>query len=268
MRSHPDTSQISDFALGRLSPEESLKVLDAIENDPKASEQLDLIAGLINAAESQGAEMFGREAVARRAGWRWQNPLKDLGSFLPARKPAVASVLAGACIVLFLGVNLLSRLTAPEYYSAAKVDGAEYVSGVRGADEFAAAHALIARGETDEATSVLERYMRAFPLAQHIDYAHYLAGAAYLVSAHHSVLTLFPSFDRDRAYTAIRHLEAAAEHSGNLRIQEESHWLLAKAWLMLERPDAGLAELRQVLSMNGPRKTAALELSTELQRGK
>jgi hypothetical protein len=266
MQKRVDTSLIGDFALGKLSPEESLKVLDAIENDPEASARFELITGLINVAESRGAEIFERGTVVGPELSRRGNLAAGLWSLLAGRKLVLVAALAGLCLGVIVVASLVSSLTLPKYYAYATVDGAEYVSGVRGLDEFAAAHTLIARGETDEATTILERYMRAFPQGEHVDYAHYLAGAAYLVSAHHSILTLFPSFDHDRAFAAIRHLEAAAGHSTNPRVKEESHWLLAKAWLMLGRSDEGIVELQNVLSLDGPRKTPASTLLKELQK--
>ena len=43
-------SDISDFVLGHLSPEDSLAMLDRIENDPQASADLDFVIGLLNFA--------------------------------------------------------------------------------------------------------------------------------------------------------------------------------------------------------------------------
>jgi len=44
-------SDLSDFALGHLSPAESLKMLDRIENDAQASADLEFVVGLIGFAE-------------------------------------------------------------------------------------------------------------------------------------------------------------------------------------------------------------------------
>lgn len=43
-------SELSDFALGHLPPEESLELLDRIEKDPQASADLDFVIGLLNFA--------------------------------------------------------------------------------------------------------------------------------------------------------------------------------------------------------------------------
>ncbi len=42
------TSKITDFALGNLSPQESLKVLEEIEKSEDLSEVLDLVADTMN----------------------------------------------------------------------------------------------------------------------------------------------------------------------------------------------------------------------------
>lgn len=43
-------SDITDFALGHLSPEDSLALLDRIEQDPEASSDLEFVIGLLNFA--------------------------------------------------------------------------------------------------------------------------------------------------------------------------------------------------------------------------
>ena len=42
----PDFQKLTDFATGRLSPEEALEVLDLIEKDPEVSKDLDLVLEL------------------------------------------------------------------------------------------------------------------------------------------------------------------------------------------------------------------------------
>lgn len=43
-------SDITDFALGHLSPEDSLALLDRIEQDPEASSDLEFVISLLNFA--------------------------------------------------------------------------------------------------------------------------------------------------------------------------------------------------------------------------
>ena len=47
-----------DFALGKLSPEESLRVLDAVEADPGLSAQLEEIAVVVRGVDRDGEELF------------------------------------------------------------------------------------------------------------------------------------------------------------------------------------------------------------------
>ena len=42
---------LSDLVLGHLSPEDSLKLLDEIEKDPRASADLEFVIGLLNFAK-------------------------------------------------------------------------------------------------------------------------------------------------------------------------------------------------------------------------
>jgi hypothetical protein len=46
--------KIVDFAAGRLSREESLALLDQIEHDPQASQDLDLIASMMEVIDKDG----------------------------------------------------------------------------------------------------------------------------------------------------------------------------------------------------------------------
>ncbi len=49
------TSKITDLALGHLSPEESLRLLEEIERSEELSEELQLIVDIINIFQSQKA---------------------------------------------------------------------------------------------------------------------------------------------------------------------------------------------------------------------
>ena len=267
MKKNTDRGVLGDFALGRLSPEESLKLLDEIENDPEASRQLELVTELMNVVDSHGAEVFEGRIPVGMVSTRWSNLGAGLMRFFKARKFAMATV-TGALCVAAASVVIVSHLTSPGYFALAKVDGADYITRVRGLDDFADAHALLDAGETELAIKSLERYTRAFPDGPRVDYAHYLAGAALLISAHRGFLTLFPSFDHERVVAAMRHLELAAHRSANPRVKEESHWLIAKAHLMLEKPDDAIAQLQLVITLDGVRKTGASALLEDLQKAR
>jgi len=59
------TSTIIDFAHGRLTPEESLGLLKSIEEDPRASEELDLVVDLMNEAADPQSRLFAAPASLR-----------------------------------------------------------------------------------------------------------------------------------------------------------------------------------------------------------
>jgi hypothetical protein len=43
-----DFDKLRDFALGKLSPEESLAILDQLEKDPELSSQFELVLALLD----------------------------------------------------------------------------------------------------------------------------------------------------------------------------------------------------------------------------
>ena len=50
---NPDFSTLVDYAMGRLSMENSLKITQELERNPQASKTLDFILGLIDLFEEQ-----------------------------------------------------------------------------------------------------------------------------------------------------------------------------------------------------------------------
>jgi ElaB/YqjD/DUF883 family membrane-anchored ribosome-binding protein len=268
MKRHRKKGYVTDFALGMLSPEESLRVLEEIEHDPGASADLELATALLNVAQTDGEELFapGDEALQAKVQRR-----KAFGSgirdFVRARPLAFPVGVASALGLLLVVLLTVSKENTSKYYALARIDPVEFVSRVRGfgEDEIQSASSLFSDGRWDESIKVLEWYTRAFPQSDRIDYVHYFAGSVYLLSAPRSYLTLFPSFDRDRVLRAIAHLERAARSPSSQRIREESHWLLAKAYLMLEMPTKASEELERVLSVNGQKKAEAAALIAAIQ---
>ena len=50
---NPDFSTLVDYAMGRLSTEDSLKITQELERNPQASKTLEFILGLIDLFEEQ-----------------------------------------------------------------------------------------------------------------------------------------------------------------------------------------------------------------------
>jgi hypothetical protein len=49
----PDFSTLQDFAHGRLTPEESLRVLDWLEKDPEVSRDFELVLALMGLSREE-----------------------------------------------------------------------------------------------------------------------------------------------------------------------------------------------------------------------
>jgi len=260
---------ISDLVLGKLSPEESLKLLEEIERDPSASEELELVTGMLRFAVVHGKEVFEPMEVASTPEVSPPRGVAELlRSYLRVRKlkyPVAALVVV--CVIA-LGFVAASHLSTDEYYPLTIIESIEFDSRVRGPgqEDLDAAQHLYAEGEPDESLRLLERYVRAFPRSGVIDYVHYSAGAIYLMRSQRSFLSLFPSYDQERVRRGLAHLDSAAHISTNLRIVENSRWLRAKAFLMVRRPEDALGELEKLRSLKGSKSSQASQLISEIQR--
>jgi hypothetical protein len=56
-----DFPTLLDFALGRLTPDESIKVLDEVEKDPQLSHDLDLVIKLLEFFRKHGDSLIAGE---------------------------------------------------------------------------------------------------------------------------------------------------------------------------------------------------------------
>ena len=257
-------NSIIDLAKGNLSPEDSLKVLEEVNRNPEASRELDDVSNLMNFVAVEGESVFEEpEHSAAAKPWRWR---ELFGSRILA-SPITA---VAAAFVLLVGFVLASSLTTSKYYDLTQMDGLEFESRVRGPgqEDFAIAYQHFSEGRYDESIRLLERYIRAFPHSDLVDYAHYSAGAIYLLASHKSFLSLFPSFDPERVMKGLDHLNVAASTASNVRVIDDSHWLRAKGFLMLHRIEDALSELRIVESLNGPKRDQASELIARIREVK
>jgi tetratricopeptide (TPR) repeat protein len=261
-----DKSKLSDLALGHLTPEESLRLLDRIEDDPIASEELDLHIEMVNTVKAGGDEIFGARQD-RTAGEGFFSGVRESAPTW-AQSLRLAYVLRATVallvpILILLGVDWVLR---DPYAELAQVEGPEFNVLVRagGQEDIDLAYRLLDAGQREEALRLFERYARAFPQSEIIDYVHYSAGAVHLRSAQRSFFSLFLSYDQDRTAAGMTHLRDALDRSANMHLIEESHWLLAKGYLMLHMPEEAREELQLVMGLDGWRKNDATRLFHEI----
>jgi len=251
-----DTTMLTDLVLGKLSPEESLRMLREIEHDPQASQELEARTRLLAHVREGGEALFaGRNAVAGTS------PLAQARRWW-ASCPVAGYAIGAAVVLLIALVPVVNVLTKGPLVDLARVGYPQYEAVLRSAgdSDIGLAVRMLRGGHPQESLLLLERFCRAYPENDMREYAHYLAGAIYLSDAQESLLGMFVSYDLSRVRAGMTHLGEALRFSGNPRLTEESHWLRAKGFLMLERPAEALAELETVRRLDGARANDAAQL--------
>lgn len=252
---------IADLALGKLPPDEALKLLEAIESDPDASKELDVQTELINLVSAEGKEIF-EPARSTRPSFvqkRWLDRLTLLGF---SRWPSVALGAAAIVALLWIGLSLGSSLTRPPYDEMAQIERTDQEFRTRGVtyDELSVIPALCSEERFDDVIRLCERFIRAYPASDLVGFAHYSAGFSYLASARRSTLGFFPSYEGGRVEKALKHFAYVAGDTAHSPLAEDAMWLEAKGFLMIENPVAAQTALSRLVAMNGRRREEAQDL--------
>jgi hypothetical protein len=244
-----DRDRLIAFARGKLSREESLRVLEEVEDNEQLSRELEEVLLLMRATEEQerSKEESWRRGVIREPVFRYLF--------------RVAAVL----VVAFASVFAVSELTKNRYHDLATVDDSDFSVRWRGeVDEgIELARREYNGGDHDAAIGTLERIIQARPAGESMAVIHWMAAAMLLKTAERSVWGLFPRYEESRIARAMAHLDIAMG-SNNLRIQEETHWLRMKSYLMLNRPVDAAHEGEEVVRMGGGLSKGAALLLGEI----
>jgi tetratricopeptide (TPR) repeat protein len=264
MRKKIPIDRIVDFASGQLSREESLALLNEIEHDQQASQDLDLIASMMDVVETEGDNLFAEKTAKPESVF---SRLRSFGSSLLPKLRAHPVLSGAAAFAAVLAAIMVMLPQSSPYGTMASVRDYDFGATVRGVEleDFNAAFDLYREGEYEESIKLFERYIRAFPRSKLLEYAHYSAGAAYLRWSEWRFSSLFIGFDRGRVQKGIEHLQEVVRVSGNGRLLEDVHWLLAKGSLMISNPGLAMDELHIVVQMGGSRRDEAAEMIQELQ---
>ncbi len=258
-------SQLSDFVLGKLSPEESLRVLDELERDPEASETVDYYASLLAYARGEGRSVF-EDRVNGRQG----------GSFAEVRR-AVRRVshrrwvfAAAAILALSIFVGLLIRGKSILWGDDARyaaLSEVEFGVGIRAEtdDNLLVAMNLFHEGEYDRSIRILERSIKREPAHPHLDFVNYSLGLVHLVAAEGSGSGPIRVFDREHVRQGLEGLRRAAMLTASSRLAEESYWLMAKGHLMVGETEEGIRFLQKVIELGGQRGGEATRLKVLIE---
>ena len=254
-----DRGDLVEFALGKLTPEESLRVLDAVEGDPGLSAQLEEIALVVRGVDRDGEELFGggrrdrnlsRGVVVRDSGWRYL-----------IRSAALLALVIGLSVVI-------SVLSAGRYDDLTALGPIELDVQFRGVDaeDLARAHAAHTDGENREALVHLDCFLRMNPYGESADFARVLSGSIRIEDAQSSVFGLFRRFDEEQIMLGLRDLLPVVARSENPRLIEEANWIVSKGYLMLDRPGEAVERLHRVVVVGGSRVQGAAELLEQINR--
>jgi tetratricopeptide (TPR) repeat protein len=251
--------KIVDFAAGRLSREESLALLDQIEHDPQASQDLDLIASMMEIIDKDGKELFKSRPEVFSSFFSRLKAIISSAALKLRSHPVLSGAVAFAAV--FVALMLMLPPSSP-YGNLASLNDFDLGATVRGVglEEFNVGFDLYHRGNYEESIRLFERYIRAFPKSRLVEYAHYSAGAAYLRWSEWRFFSLFVGFNQARVHQGMWHLHQVVQSSRNSRLLEDAHWLLAKGELMLADMQGAADELRIVVGMKGSRHDEADEL--------
>jgi hypothetical protein len=248
------TSTLVDFARGKLSPEDSWKILDSIESTPDHSSELEVIIDVMNVSEERGELLYRQDANAQERSGQAETFLQRL---LPKKVRLSPAFALGGVVVVILGMLVGIRLSTSDYYALAETGELRIESVVRGpgAEDFEVARQRIERNDIPGAIRVLQRYTRAFPEGVGTDYAHYCVGALYLKLARQTIVLLVPTFDAEDVNLALAHLADAIQETRNDVLAEDAYVLRAKGFIMINKPDAAIKELNNALKYNGPKQS-------------
>jgi hypothetical protein len=227
-----DRELLIAFALGRLSPDEAMKVLSEVEKDPALSAELEEIVLLNRAAEDEDHP----RAVPRRPG-RTLEPV------------IVYSLRAAAALVLlFVLLVGISETTKDRYHDLARVGYRMQPAKWRGEGDAAIQNALnlAEGGRSTEAIRILDAYAYENPPGEEVAVVHLMIGTMMLEGAERGTLHLFPSYDTAQVHLALQHL-ARAMISKNPLLLDEAHYLKMKALLMLGLPSSAILDGQEFL---------------------
>jgi hypothetical protein len=243
-----DRGTLVAFAHGKLTREESLRVLAEIERDQGLSRELEEILLIMRAIDDQTTAKHDRQQSL----------------FL---EPALKYVLRIAAVLVLgmLSLVAISEISKTGYHDLARVDTKDLRLQWRGSSDAAveSGKALFVAGEHDTAIGHLEEIVRTIPPGESACVVHWMIGAMLLETAERSAIGLFPYYDSLRVRRAMDHLTAASQ-STNPRLIEDTQLLRMKGLLMLGLPQEATREGEAYLKTECVEQTAIVYLLKRL----
>ncbi len=185
-----------------------------------------------------------------------------------APRYAFVSILAAGFI--YLALYIVSSLTIPGYYNDAAIREDSQFSINRGRATYNFQNSLKALEQKnyDEAISYLKKDIKENTNDETIFYSYYIIGLAYLKTAEHDFLGLFPGYNREKAEKGAKYLEESIKRNDSGRfnnIKLDSYFYLAKASLMLNDKKSATKYFNLVISEKGSKMEEAKHLLGEME---
>ena len=258
---------MSDFVQGKLLPEDALLFLDAIEQDPDASADLDLHVGVLNIARSEDAKMFrDRRETSGRVGARGVSGSFLWGWLLEGRRFLVPVGILLVALLAGFGLIRLSSTAANPFGDLADLGdpGASFRMRGSGDADLADAATWLTNGDPGEAARRFERYLRMYPSSEWVPWVEYAAGLSRLAKARRAFLGIRVRYEADEVERGLDHLDRVLANANYPELIEDALWYRAKGSLMLGDARNAEAYLARILASQGSRSQAARKLLSDL----
>ena len=266
MKQNIPVSRLVEFASGRLTPEEGLKLLVEIEEDPRSSMLLEKTIELLNIAGEADWQRAVPQVPTGRRGLRYvREKAADVVHWTRSSRTRLA--LIGFGLLVAVAAVVISPLPGQERLASRILPTDEEVNMVVRGEEKGevdlAAH-LMASQRFADAARVLEWYLSAFPNANDIAEADFLAGLAHLRMSRRVIIGIFAGIDRDEARRAEAHLMSALVLAQTHELSAEASWYLARTEILLRDGENARHYLHLVIKERGVHSAEAILLEQDL----
>lgn len=248
-----DRSLLVEFALGKLSPEESLRILDAVGKDPELSGDLEHILLMLNEGEREGLLQHQNYGNGGESGPR----LREWSRF------GRQAIRTAAVLCMIVGAGSITReISKPPHCAIATVGDSDLEFRTRSGSEdvLSAARGLLLDGTPDDALRLTEWYLAVYPEGSARSEAHLLRATAFLIEAKRTRVGVFVSFDSGLVEQAWSELQKAKTDGSSAGIAEHIVWFEAKALLMKENLPEARSRLQRVVALGGVRSRKAADM--------
>lgn len=245
-----DRELLVEFALGRLSPEESLRILERVSSDPELSAHLDLVLLMLKEGEREGSlncQTYGERGVQG-------SRLREWSRF------SLTVLRTAAMFCVLLGVGLVVReVNKPRYFDIAAVGPSDLDFRMRGGsgEILSLARGLQQKGEYEDVLRTVDWYLAVASDGSERSEAHLLKATTLLLKARRDHLGLLMTFDRQLVDEAVSELRQARATDEADRTREHVAWFEAKTLLMKGDVEGAHSRFQDVASMGGVRSADA-----------